>query len=103
MPIVFGAIALFLAGSDVVQSWRPPAEPRWWWFTHMRNMLAAYIAVVSAFSVVNLTFLPPVTRWLWPTVLGTTGIILWSRYYRRKFAQQREHDCVGGFLNGGAD
>jgi hypothetical protein len=87
--MVFGAIALLLAGGDIVQFRRPPAEPRWWWFAHMRNMLAAYIAVVSAFSVVNLTFLPPVTRWLWPTVVGTTGIILWRRYYRRKFARQR--------------
>ena len=55
----------------------------------MRNMLAGYLATVSAFSVVNLTFLPPVVRWLWPTVIGTTGILLWSRYYRRKFAQQK--------------
>ncbi|HSH38916.1 MAG TPA: hypothetical protein VK993_09030 [Chthoniobacterales bacterium] len=90
VPIVFGAIALLLAGGDMVQFRRTPTEDRWWWFTHMRNMLAAYIAVVSAFSVVNLTFLPPVTRWLWPTVVGTTGILLWSRHYRRKFAQQRE-------------
>lgn len=90
VPIVFGAIALYLAAADMAQFRRPPAEPRWWWFTHMRNMLAAYIAVVSAFSVVNLKFLPPVTRWLWPTVVGTTGILLWTRHYRRKFAQRRE-------------
>lgn len=90
VPIVFGGIALLLAGGDMVQFRRPPTEPRWWWFTHMRNMLAAYIAVVSAFSVVNLTFLPEVARWLWPTVAGTTGILLWTRHYQRKFAQQRE-------------
>jgi hypothetical protein len=52
----------------------------------MRNMLAAYVATLSAFSVVNLTFLPTVARWLWPTIVGTTGIVLWSRHYRRKFA-----------------
>ncbi len=90
VPIIFGGIALLLTGGDMVQFRRSPTEDRWWWFTHMRNMLAAYIAVVSAFSVVNLTFLPPVTRWLWPTVVGTTGILLWTRHYRRKFAQQRD-------------
>ncbi len=94
VPIVFGAIALFLAGGDMVQFQRPPAEPRWWWFSHMRNMLAAYIATVTAFAVVNLKFLPPVTRWLWPTLIGTIGIAVWTRHYRRKFAQQAEHTAV---------
>jgi hypothetical protein len=55
---------------------------------HLRRMLAAYIATVSAFSVVNFSFLPPVVRWLWPTVIGTAGIALWKRYYRRRFAAQ---------------
>ena len=90
VPIVFGAIALLLAGSEMIQFRRPPTEKRWWWFSHMRNMLAAYIATVSAFSVVNLTFLPPVLRWLWPTVVGTTGIVIWTRHYRRKFALQAD-------------
>ena len=90
VPIVFGAIALFLAGGEIVQYRRPPTDPRWWWFAHMRNMIAGYLATVSAFSVVNLKFLPPVVSWLWPTVIGTTGIVIWSRYYRRKFAQQSQ-------------
>ena len=94
VPIVFGAVALFLAGSDMVQFRHPAADARWWWFSHMRNMLAAYIATVSAFSVVNLTFLPSIARWLWPTVIGTAGIVLWTRYYRRKFAQQAERTAL---------
>lgn len=88
VPLIFGGIALFLAGSEMVTYRRPPAEPRWWWLSHMRNMLAAYIATVTAFAVVNLKFLPPVTRWLCPTAIGTAGIVVWTRYYRRKFAQQ---------------
>jgi hypothetical protein len=51
-------------------------------------MLAAYLATVTAFSVVNLTFLPDTVRWIWPTVLGSAGIIIWTGYYRRKFARQ---------------
>jgi hypothetical protein len=48
-------------------------------------MLAAYIATVTAFSAVNFQFLPPVVRWLWPSVAGTLGIFAWSSYYRKKF------------------
>ena len=88
VPILFGAIALSLSGRELVKLRHPPTEPRWWWFSHMRNMLAAYLATVTAFSVVNLTFLPDTVRWIWPTVLGSAGIIIWTGYYRRKFARQ---------------
>jgi hypothetical protein len=57
-----------------------------WWYSHMTRMLAAYIATVTAFSVVNFEFLPRVVRWLWATVAGTVGIVIWTRYYRRKFS-----------------
>lgn len=88
VPILFGAIALLLAGRELIEFRHPPTEPRWWWFSHMRYMLAAYLATVSAFSVVNFTFLPYTVRWIWPTVFGSAGIIIWTGYYRRKFARQ---------------
>jgi hypothetical protein len=51
---------------------------------HLRSMLAAYIGTVTAFSAVNLHVLPVMVRWLWPTVLGTVAIILWSRAEARR-------------------
>jgi hypothetical protein len=30
-------------------------------------------------------FLPPVARWLWPTVLGTPLLIYFGRTYEAKF------------------
>ena len=96
VPMIFGGIALLLAGRELAGFYRPPTEPRWWWFSHMTNMLAAYITTVSAFSVVNMTFLPPIVRWIWPTIIGTTGILLWTRYYRRKFAQQASRSAAAG-------
>ena len=60
-----------------------------WWYTQMTRMLTAYIATVTAFSVVNFQFLPPIARWLWATVAGTVGIVIWTRYYRRKFSGHR--------------
>jgi len=85
VAIVFGGTGLLLAISDARAFRRPPADKRAWWFTHMRRMLGAYIATVTAFSVVNFQFLPPLARWLWPSAVGTAGIIVWVRHYRKKF------------------
>jgi hypothetical protein len=50
----------------------------------MGYMVGAYIAAVSAFSVVNLMFLPPIVRWLWPTVIGVPLLILTTNRYKKK-------------------
>jgi len=42
---------------------------------------------VSAFSVVNFTFLPTAVRWLWPTAIGVPMITLWITYYKARFRQ----------------
>ena len=85
VAITFGSIGLLLAIMDARSFRRPSSDKRAWWFTHMRRMMAAYIATVTAFSAVNFQFLPPVVRWLWPSVVGTLGIFAWVRYYRKKF------------------
>lgn len=51
-------------------------------------MLGAYIATVSVFSAVNLDFLLPQVRWLWPTAVGTPMNFLWVAFYKRKFARR---------------
>ncbi len=89
VPVVFGAIGLILAGRDIWSFVRPPADRNAWWFAHMTGMLASYIAAVSAFSVVNFTFLPTTVRWLWPTVIGTPAITIWITYYKLHFARAR--------------
>ena len=35
-----------------------------------------------------------VTRWLWATVVGTAGIVIWTRYYRKKFNRRRTETAV---------
>jgi hypothetical protein len=85
VAIVFGGIGLLLAISDARTFRRPPSDKRAWWFTHMKRMLAAYIATVTAFSAVNFHFLPPLARWLWPAVIGAIGIFAWVSHYRNKF------------------
>jgi uncharacterized membrane protein len=89
VAIVFGLLGLGLAGKDIVRFVRPAANRNAWWFDHMGGMLGSYIAVVTAFSVVNFAFMPLVVRWLWPTVVGTPLIVAWIRYYRTRFACTR--------------
>jgi uncharacterized membrane protein len=85
VPVVFGVLGMVLAGLDLARFARPPADPRAWWFAHMGGMLGSYIAAVSAFSVVNFTFLPTTVRWLWPTALGVPLITAWITYYKIRF------------------
>jgi len=85
VPAIFGVLGMVLAGLDVRKFARPPTDPHTWWFAHMAGMLGSYIATVSAFSVVNFTFLPPAVRWLWPTALGVPLITLWITSYKRRF------------------
>jgi hypothetical protein len=82
VPIVFGVLGVVLAGKDLLAFSRPPSDPTAWWFNHMSGMLGSYIAAVTAFSVVNFTFLPTAVRWLWPTALGVPLIVFWITYYR---------------------
>lgn len=86
---VLGTAALGQGGWDLYRSFRPARMPMDWWFSHMTRMLAAYIATISAVSVVNFQFLPELARWLWPTVVGSIGIQLWTRYYARRFRRRQ--------------
>jgi uncharacterized membrane protein len=85
VAVVFGIVGLIIAGLDVWQFLSPPEDKRAWWYKHMANMIGSYIAAVSAFSVVNFYFLPTTLRWLWPTMIGTPGIVIWITYYKRRF------------------
>ena len=86
--IVFGMIGLILSGMDILGFFKPARSKRAWMFAHMGRFLGAYIATVTAFSVVNFQFLPYLWRWLWPTAIGVPLIIIWQGYYRRKFARE---------------
>ncbi len=91
---VFGFIGLIIAGLDVWQFLSPPGDKRAWWYKHMANMIGSYIASVTAFSVVNLYFLPTTLRWLWPTIIGTPAIAIWITYYKRRFNRPKPETAV---------
>lgn len=82
---VFGGIGLVFTAVDLRHFRRGP-EPGDWVGQHVMRMGAGYIAALSAFSAVNFLFLPPVLRWLWPTILGTPLLVYLARTYEAKFA-----------------
>lgn len=86
VAIVLGILGVIVSSRDMLRFAYPPTDKRTWLYGHMGNMLGAYIATVSAFSAVNLTFLPPVLRWLWPSLIGVPGLIAWIAIYKHKFA-----------------
>ena len=63
VAVVFGGIGAIIAGRQLWRFRHPPADRRAWWTDHMIGMLSSYIAIVTAFSVVNFSFLPPIARW----------------------------------------
>jgi hypothetical protein len=87
VAIVFGALGIVLAANDLRKFAWLPADRNFWWFDHMAGMLGSYIAVVSAFSVVNFKFLPTAMRWLWPSAIGVPLIALWIIYYKARLGR----------------
>ncbi len=88
VAVVFGFIGMALAFGQLKSFIVKPKEKMFWWYTHLGNMIASYIAAWSAFSVVTLSrFLGNQWYvWLWPTMVGVPAIVLTTAYYRRKFA-----------------
>jgi uncharacterized membrane protein len=78
--VVFGAIGLLVGITDI-QVFRIPDKRAPWMPDHLGRMMGAYIATVTAVSVVNLSVVSPVVSWLWPTAIGVPLIWYWQRKY----------------------
>jgi len=88
VAIVFGLLGDRLAVSSIAEFIKPPTEKMFWWYGHLKGMIASYIAAMTAFSAVNLGhwFGTAWWVWLWPTIIGGPAIAIWTRYYKKKFA-----------------
>jgi hypothetical protein len=88
VSIVFGAIGMRMGLGSIYRFLKPPEEKMFWWFAHMQGMIGSYIAAMTAFSAVNLShwFGPAWWVWLWPTIVGTPSIAIWTAYYKKKFS-----------------
>ena len=88
--MLFGVLGIMAAGNDIYKFLRPPSDKNAWYFGHMTGMVASYIAAVSAFSVVNFTFLPPLVRWLWPTAIGAPLLMFWIARHKTKLNSKKQ-------------
>ena len=94
-PILLGMspIGLF-TGRRMLRLMRDPGGQRMGWvYSHLASMLRGGIAFHTAFLVLGaqrlwayeIEGLLAIVPWILPTVVGVPAIVLWSRYYRRKF------------------
>lgn len=88
LRLFFGSFGLLLSSLDIYRFVKPSESKRAWMFVHMGRFLGAYIATVTAFSVVNFQFLPSLWRWFWPTIVGVPLILIWQSFYKRKFNRE---------------
>ncbi|WP_338865354.1 hypothetical protein [Myxococcus stipitatus] len=92
IPLLWGfsLVGIVLGGSSLRYWLRAPQERMHWWFEHMGAMIGSGIATLTAVLVVNARHLGiegmQLAVFLAPTVVGVTGLRLWVRYYRAKFA-----------------
>ena len=77
--IVFGVISALMARKDIKIYQGNITIKNYWLLIHIQRMIGAYIAALTAFLVVNNTYLPPVVAWLMPTVILTPLIFYWSK------------------------
>ena len=94
-PILLGMspIGLFTGQSMLRLMRNPGAQHMGWFYSHLGSMLGGGIAFHTAFIVFGAQRLwayeiagpLAIVPWILPTVVGIPAIVVWTRYYRRKF------------------
>ena len=82
---VLGGIGGSLAVRELRQLRVSDTERTPWFERHIGFMGGGYIATITAAVTVNLTMLPPLLRWLGPTIVGVPMILYAVRKYRPRF------------------
>ena len=88
----------FLIGfGDLAFARRPYPTPMAWWYEHLGSMLGGGIAFHTAFLVLGagrlfglrLDGMTAVIPWILPTLIGVPASAIWTRYYKKKFKEER--------------
>jgi len=88
--IVFGLIGVGLAARTFRRFRQPPERRQPWVSLHIGFMGGGYIATVTATVTVNLTMLPPLARWLGPTMIGVPLIVYATNKYEPRFSRRTQ-------------
>lgn len=94
-PILLGLspIGLFTGPGMLRMMRRPRGRRMGWFYSHLGSMLGGGIAFHTAFAVFGAQRLwdydlagpLAVVPWILPTAVGIPAIVVWTRYYRRRF------------------
>lgn len=84
VSMVFGFLGCRSIFNDIKSFTTPDHHKENWMYHHMGGMVGGYIATVSAFSAVNMNFLPGIVQWLWPTLIGVPLLMFWISKYKKK-------------------
>lgn len=88
--LAFGFVGLLLVFGNLHRFYKRSHDKQEWLYGHMTGFLGGYIATVSAFSAVNMSFIQPIwLQWLWPTLVGSPLIAYWIRHYKARFTRGR--------------
>ena len=82
--MIFGMIGLFSSTDDLNTYLNRRAIGQERIIKHLRSMLGATIAAITAFSVTNIPIKPSAILWIAPTLLLTPVIIWWQKRVRNK-------------------
>jgi hypothetical protein len=82
--VVFGCLGLFNVYQDISHWKGKTTLKNFGLIVHITRMIGSYIATVTAFLVVNNTFLPNIIAWLLPAVLFAPLQVIWSKKYQVK-------------------
>ena len=92
--LALSPIGLFTGHGMLRLMRNPGAQHMGWFYSHLGSMLGGGIAFHTAFAVFGAQRLWAyelagplgVVPWILPTAIGVPAIIIWTRFYRRKFA-----------------
>jgi uncharacterized membrane protein len=89
--LAFGGLGLLFVWQDFLNFTNKPSIKNYWLIGHLQRMVGAFIASMTAFLVVNATYLPGTipgfVYWLLPTIIFTPLIIKWSKKYQVKVSK----------------
>lgn len=97
VPLFMSPIGVLIGIGQLQFARQPYATPMAWWYEHMGSMLGGGIAFHTAFLVLGAGRLfgiqfdgwVAVMPWILPTAIGIPASEIWTRYYKRKFREDR--------------
>lgn len=83
VALVFGIVGIRNAWTGIKPFYWKPKQKAFWLVSHISGMIGGYIATLTAFLVVNISFQPSFVLWLLPTVIGVPLIFYFTKKYSK--------------------